>query len=552
MDREKWNTPGSGGESVPGTENDAVQPSENSGKGNEKHEIPSGEAGVDYSRAAGVREEIRRPQGASAWNTGGTTFSGGSEYGRTNQENGYTGSGLSEEETEFFRSFGVNDSGRETDSGPEEPKEKKHRKKTRKPLSTSAKRGIACVLIVVLCFAAGVGGGALGANLFGPQGGTTSSSKISIDSSESSMDAASVIAEKVMPSVVGISTVSMEYRQSLFGVQQGTVEGSGTGFIVDENGYILTNSHVVDNGETSDITVDLYDGSTYTGTVLWSDSSLDLAIVKIDAKNLQAVDLGDSDDVKIGDYAIAIGNPLGQDFERSVTQGIISGLDRTITTTDGESTNTMQGLIQTDASINSGNSGGPLINSSGEVIGINTAKASSAEGLGFAIPINTALPVIEEVKENGTYESVYLGISGMSVEDAMAQYETDFKTETGVAVVQIYTDSPAAVAGMKEGDVITAIDGEAVENMSNLKKKLVHYRPGDKITVTVERNKQDMTLELTLQAQSQASTMQYKSSGTSGSYGSGSSGDYYGGQQDGSGSYGGSTYGDLFGGFFGN
>lgn len=172
----------------------------------------------------------------------------------------------------------------------------------------------------MLCFAAGVGGGALGANLFGPQGGTTSSSKISIDSSESSMDAASVIAEKVMPSVVGISTVSMEYRQSLFGVQQGTVEGSGTGFIVDENGYILTNSHVVDNGETSDITVDLYDGSTYTGTVLWSDSSLDLAIVKIDAKNLQAVDLGDSDDVKIGDYAIAIGNPLGQDFERSVTR----------------------------------------------------------------------------------------------------------------------------------------------------------------------------------------------------------------------------------------
>ena len=216
---------------------------------------------------------------------------------------------------------------------------------------------------------------------------------------------------------------------------------------------------------------------------MWSDSSLDLAIVKIDAKNLQAVELGDSDDVQIGDYAVAIGNPLGRDFERSVTQGIISGLDRTITTTDGESTNTMQGLLQTDASINSGNSGGPLINSSGEVIGINTAKASSAEGLGFAIPINTALPVIEEVKENGTYESVYLGITGMSVEDAMAQYQTDFKTEKGVAVLQIYTDSPASAAGMKEGDVITAIDGDAIENMSDLKKKLVNYRPGDKITV---------------------------------------------------------------------
>lgn len=188
--------------------------------------------------------------------------------------------------------------------------------------------------------------------------------------------------------------------------------------------------------------------------------------------------------------------PLGRDFERSVTQGIISGLDRTITTTDGESTNTMQGLLQTDASINSGNSGGPLINSSGEVIGINTAKASSAEGLGFAIPINTALPVIEEVKENGTYESVYLGITGMSVEDAMAQYQTDFKTEKGVAVLQIYTDSPASAAGMKEGDVITAIDGDVIENMSDLKKKLVNYRPGDKITVTIERSKTDMTLEL--------------------------------------------------------
>lgn len=132
------------------------------------------------------------------------------------------------------------------------------------------------------------------------------------------MDAASVIAEKLMPSVVGISTVSTEYRQSIFGTQQGTVQGSGTGFIVDENGYILTNSHVVDNGNSSQITVDLYDGSEYPGTVLWSDSSLDLAIVKIDAKNLQAVELGDSDDVQIGDYAVAIGNPLGRDFERSV------------------------------------------------------------------------------------------------------------------------------------------------------------------------------------------------------------------------------------------
>ena len=284
--------------------------------------------------------------------------------------------------------------------------------------------------------------------------------------------------------------------------------------------------------------------------VLWSDTTLDLAIVKIDATNLQAVDLGDSDDVKIGDYAVAIGNPLGRNFERSVTQGIISGLDRSITTADsnGQNQNNMQGLIQTDASINSGNSGGPLINSSGEVIGINTAKASSAEGLGFAIPINTALPIIEEIKENGTYEQVYLGISGLNVEDAIAQYQTDFKATEGVVVMQIYTDSPALAAGMKEGDIITAIDGDKIDDMSELKKKLVSYKPGDKITVSIERNKTDQTLELTLEAQSTASSTAYNnsisgSSGTDGSSGS---------QPDGNGSSGGQNYGGLFGGIFGN
>ncbi len=545
-----------------------------------------GEAEVDYSIASGLREEVKSQRSTFAWNSknssenestdgiqgssfAGRTSSASSEFSsegtysaeNSEAENGWksddfsrntdtwTNHATQEEGADFFQGEGSS-----YQENPDFIRQQngKRQKKQKKSVSSRTKKGIAVALAVILCFGAGIGGGVLGANLFGSKGGGSSTSNISIDSSESGMDAASVIAEKLMPSVVGISTVSTEYRQSIFGTQQGTVQSSGTGFIVDENGYILTNSHVVDNGNSSQITVDLYDGSEYPGTVLWSDSSLDLAIVKIDAKNLQAVELGDSDDVQIGDYAVAIGNPLGRDFERSVTQGIISGLDRTITTTDGESTNTMQGLLQTDASINSGNSGGPLINSSGEVIGINTAKASSAEGLGFAIPINTALPVIEEVKENGTYESVYLGITGMSVEDAMAQYQTDFKTEKGVAVLQIYTDSPASAAGMKEGDVITAIDGDAIENMSDLKKKLVNYRPGDKITVTIERSKTDMTLELTLQAQSQASAMQYKSSGTSGSSGSSGSDGYSGGQQDGSGTYGSDPYSDLFGGLFGN
>lgn len=424
----------------------------------------------------------------------------------------------------------------------------KREKKQRKPVSGGAKKVLSAILIIVLSFGAGFGGGALAVNMFGSDGDSGAVSNISIDASESGMDAASVIAEKVMPSVVGISTVQKTYTQSIFGVQQGIAEGIGTGFIVDEDGYILTNSHVVNNGESSKITVDLYDGSEYEGTVLWNDSSLDLAIVKIDAANLRVADLGDSDAVKIGDYAVAIGNPLGRDFERSVTQGIISGLDRSITTTDGTNTNNMQGLIQTDASINSGNSGGPLINSSGEVIGINTAKASSGEGLGFAIPVNIALPVIQEIKENGTYEPAYLGIMGMSVEDAMAYYETDFRTDKGVVVTQIYTDSPAARAGMKEGDIIKALDGEKTDDMSALKKKLVHYRPGDTVTLTIERNKSDMTLEVTLQAQQENLTMQYKESDSS--YGGQNGGGQNGGQ--GGGYESSDPYRDFFEGFFGN
>lgn len=566
------------------------------------------EAEVDYSRAAGVKEKIQPdkedrpkdekegsgvlkdssvPRTSFAWssssNSYGNNYAGGGNgayrkqgisdqesgiYNRQSDEYQNMGNSAESDDSQEMKSesraesmdggigsaesenggFSQNDFQQGTGVGT------KRQKKQKKPMSRRAKTGIAAVLVIVLAFGAGFGGGAAAFGIYRHSGSGTSggtNSNISIDSSESGMDAASVIAEKVMPSVVGISTVSQTYTQSIFGLQQGTVEGSGTGFIVDEDGYILTNAHVVESSSgSSSITVDLYDGSEYEGTVLWSDTTLDLAIVKIDATNLQAVDLGDSDDVKIGDYAVAIGNPLGRNFERSVTQGIISGLDRSITTADsnGQNQNNMQGLIQTDASINSGNSGGPLINSSGEVIGINTAKASSAEGLGFAIPINTALPIIEEIKENGTYEQVYLGISGLNVEDAIAQYQTDFKATEGVVVMQIYTDSPALAAGMKEGDIITAIDGDKIDDMSELKKKLVSYKPGDKITVSIERNKTDQTLELTLEAQSTASSTAYNnsisgSSGTDGSSGS---------QPDGNGSSGGQNYGGLFGGIFGN
>ena len=167
--------------------------------------------------------------------------------------------------------------------------------------------------------------------------------------------------------------------------------GVGTGIIVDSNGYILTNSHVISDGQAKTVNVLFSDGSTIDGEVYWYDSQLDLAIVKVNKTGLTAAELGDSDKVQIGDISIAIGNPYGLDLAGTVTQGIISGLDRTIETEQG----TMTGLLQTDASINSGNSGGPLLNQNGQVIGVNTAKASQGEGLGFAIPINTAKPIVE-------------------------------------------------------------------------------------------------------------------------------------------------------------
>lgn len=522
----------------------------------------SGPIPVDYSVAAGTREVIGRAP-TMAYNTSDrvqqndkqeqphvsyeTASASGAQ--QSSAENTYSapftetaadaGFEQTEQPSNSYDNVVFGDGNNDGGIGGEKPKKFK---KPRKPMTPKTKRIIAFVLAVFLCGGAGFGGGALAVKCFSPSysGGTQT---IKIDASDAeSLNAASAIAKKVMPSVVGISTVSQTYTQTIFGLQQGTQQGVGTGLIVTEDGYILTNSHVVNDGESESITVDLYDGSEYKGTVLWNSSDLDLAIVKIDAKGLTAAELGDSDNVEIGDYAVAIGNPLGLNFERSVTQGIISGLDRTITTSDSSTgnQNTMEGLIQTDASINSGNSGGPLINSNGQVIGINTAKASSAEGLGFAIPVNTAMPIINEIKENGTYEQSYIGISGMNVEAVKAQYQTDFNAEKGIYVVQIYTNSPAAKAGLQEGDIITAIDGTKVEDMSDLKKELVKYRPGDTVNITYERSKQNKTVQVTLAAQSESTQQSLQPAEQDSNSSSGNSG-------NGSGSY--MNPYDFFGGY---
>jgi S1-C subfamily serine protease len=246
--------------------------------------------------------------------------------------------------------------------------------------------------------------------------------------------------------------------------------------------------------------VQLTDGRELEGTVLWNDATLDLAMVKIEATDLVPVELGDSSKVNIGSYAVAIGNPLGMAFDRSVTQGVISGLNRTITvgSNSGDSA-TMEGLMQTDASINSGNSGGPLLNSEGQVIGINTAKAASGEGLGFAIPINTVKPVIEEIMETGTFSKAYMGIGGADLALYLQYYpEDDLGTEVGVYVLEIFSGSPANVAGLQEGDVIVAIDETEIETMEQLTRELFSYKPGDQVTISIYRDKKKTELELTL------------------------------------------------------
>ncbi len=305
------------------------------------------------------------------------------------------------------------------------------------------------------------------------------------------------VAEKSQKTVVGITTLVEQQINTFWGPQTRNSQHMGSGFIVDSNGYIVTNSHVIGDGLYKSITVSLIDGSTEVGEVLWYDTTLDLAIVKINKTGLPAAELGDSDELKVGEPVVAIGNPMTLDLERTVTQGIISGLNRSIAFENGT---VIEPLIQTDASINSGNSGGPLFNAKGQVIGINTAKMTSAEGLGFSIPINTAKPIIEQIIKGGTFKSVYVGINGMDVETYEMGYGIDLIADYGVIIIETFKDSPASEAGIQPNDVVIAIDGKKIEDMSDLKRKLYEYKDGDKSEFTILRNGEELKLTVTLKA----------------------------------------------------
>jgi serine protease Do len=269
------------------------------------------------------------------------------------------------------------------------------------------------------------------------------------------------VAEQVTPAVVGVSRGG----------------GSGSGVLIRADGVIITNAHVV--GNASRVEISLADGRTLTGTVLGRDRSVDVAVVRVNATGLPAAPLGDSDRLRVGQLAIAIGNPLG--LERTVTTGIVSAINR-----DPRDVQIAGGLVQTDAAINPGNSGGPLVDSSGRVIGINTAMLAGATGLGFAIPINLANEVATQILQTGRVRRTYLGVQVGDITPEMAQ-QFRLPVSEGVVVVFVDRASPAARSGIARGDIITAIAGQAIAGGGDLRRVLRSRRPGDTVTAEVIR-----------------------------------------------------------------
>lgn len=290
------------------------------------------------------------------------------------------------------------------------------------------------------------------------------------------------IAREVTPAVVGISTVQVDYD---FFYRPVETEAVGSGIIVDTAGYIVTNDHVV--GSADEITVFLSDGRKFKATRLYRDPSLDLAVIKIEAPDLVAARLGDSDTVVVGDLAVAIGNPLGLSLQRTVTAGIISALNRMVVVRDRRGEILMQDLIQTDASINPGNSGGPLVNSKGEVIGINTVKASQAEAIGFSIPINIVRPIVNSMIEKGRFDKPYLGIEGIDREIAQVM-NLKVTVDSGVYVASVEKGSPAAKAGIKTGDIITKLADKKVPSMAKLRQVMYNLDVGKPVNIEIRRN----------------------------------------------------------------
>jgi len=322
-------------------------------------------------------------------------------------------------------------------------------------------------------------------------------------------DTGVAVAQKVLPSVVGIN---VEYSvNTIFSQNTSTAKAGGSGVIISSDGYILTNNHVVNSsssssssssyyslGEATKLTVSLYNDETeYEAKVIGTDEQTDLAVIKIEKDDLTAAVLGDSDSVQPGEWCMAVGNPLG--MNSSVCTGSISALNRQITDSEGKKYN----LIQTDAPINSGNSGGALVNSNGEVIGINTIKASGTgvEGLGFAIPINSTKSITQDLIQYKKVIRPYIGFTASNITENTIKTNPTANLVVGCYVRSIYDYSPAQKAGLKIGDIVTKIDDKEIKTMDELNAIKNSHKVGDTITLTYNRDGKESTVEITLAEQ---------------------------------------------------
>lgn len=373
------------------------------------------------------------------------------------------------------------------------------RKKSQKPLIITV--GIFGALILLVL---GIVSGVVVARSLVPNAtpslSTTADGNKTVTETESSIAA---VAEKVGPSVVSIVT---QTRTSSYYGSSSSGEAAGTGVIVSKDGYIMTNNHVIE-GATSVSVVDST-GEQYDAKIIGRDPLNDVAFVKINAnKEFTPITIGNSATVRTGQQVIAIGNALGQ-YSNSVTSGIISGTGRSITaSTDDGNSETLTDLVQTDASINPGNSGGPLVNMAGQVIGINTAIVEDANGIGFAIPINSTKGVLAGVLETGKISRAYLGVNYLTVTPDVAR-EYKLSVNSGAYVHAsgssnpVASGSPAANVGFKDGDIMTKINSETIGTDGSLSSILGEYRPGDKITITYLRDGKELTASVTLGAYS--------------------------------------------------
>jgi S1-C subfamily serine protease len=299
------------------------------------------------------------------------------------------------------------------------------------------------------------------------------------------------IVTAVGPSVVSVQTRSLGLGAFLQAVPQ---EGAGSGFVLSSDGLIVSNNHVVDGATT--ITVTLADGRKLDARILGRDANSDLAVLKVDATGLPAVKVGRSDALVVGDSVVAIGNALALDGGPTVTQGIVSALDRTISAGDqgGQgTTETLRHLLQTDAAINPGNSGGPLLNAAGEVVGINTAVAGDAQNIGFALAIDKALPIINTLKTGQTPEQPFLGLSTVTLTPGI-QRQLGFDVSKGAVVAGVTPGSGAELAGLAQGDVITRIGDRDVQSADDVTAAVADRKPGDQVDITVVRGGSSRTV----------------------------------------------------------